>query len=61
MPYDRAVTLTDQQAFDVAAFLVTRPRPDYPGRVFDWPNGDAPPDASYATKGGRRTPGKPKP
>ena len=31
MPVDRAVSLTDQQAFDVAAYLVSRPRPDFAG------------------------------
>ena len=61
MPVDRAVTLTDQQAFDVAAFLVSRPRPDFALKVNDWPNGDVPPDVSYPTRSGRRTPAKPKP
>jgi len=55
------VTLTDQQAFDVAAFLVSRPRPDFARKVYDWPNGDVPPDVSYPTKSGRRTPPRPKP
>ena len=53
MPYDRSGTLTDQQAFDVAAYLVTRPRPDFAGKEKDWPKGDPPPDAAYSTKGGR--------
>ena len=47
MPYDHAVTLTDQQAFDIASFVGTRPRPDFPGKEHDWPNGDAPADAPY--------------
>lgn len=51
MPYGNA-TLTDQQAFDVAAYIDSRPRPDFPGKEKDWPRGDAPPDLPYATFGG---------
>ncbi len=51
MPYGSA-TLTDQQAFDVAAYINTRPRPDFPGKEHDWPRGDAPPDVPYATIAG---------
>ncbi len=47
MPNDRPGTLTDQQALDVAAYLVSRPRPDLPGKEKDWPNGGAPPDVAY--------------
>ncbi len=50
MPYDRPGTLTPQQAFDVAAYVNSRPRPDFPGKELDWPNGDAPPDAAYRTR-----------
>ena len=53
MPFDKPGTLTDQQAFDVAAFVDAQPRPDSPGKEFDWPNGGAPPDVPYATKGHR--------
>jgi thiosulfate dehydrogenase len=49
MPYDRPGLLTDQQAFDVAAFVVSHPRPDFPGKEYDWPNGDPPPDVAYPT------------
>ncbi len=49
MPFDRPGTLTDQQAFDVAAFVVARPRPDFPGKQFDWPKGDPPSDVAYPT------------
>jgi thiosulfate dehydrogenase len=48
MPYGNA-TLTDQQAFDVAAYIGARPRPDFPGKEKDWPRGDAPPDVPYST------------
>ena len=40
-------TLTDQQALDVAAYVNSRPRPDFPGKEHDWPRGDAPPDVPY--------------
>jgi thiosulfate dehydrogenase len=51
MPFDRPGTLTDQQAFDIAAFITSMPRPDSPGKETDWPHGGAPPDVPYATKG----------
>ncbi|HET7565523.1 MAG TPA: c-type cytochrome [Gemmatimonadaceae bacterium] len=53
MPYDRPGSLTDQQAFDVASYVVSRPRPDFAGKENDWPNGDAPPDVAYPTRGAR--------
>ena len=51
MPLDKPGTLTDQQAFDVAAFIDGQPRPDSPGKENDWPNGGAPADVPYVTKG----------
>lgn len=57
MPFDRPGSLTDQQAFDVAAFVVAQPRPDFPGKEYDWPNGDAPPDAAYPTLAASRNAG----
>ena len=50
MPYDRAVAVTDQQAFDVAAYVVSRPRPDFARKGDDWPNGNPPPDLAYPTR-----------
>ena len=47
MPLDRAQQLTPQQAFDVATYINTRPRPDFPKRMKDWPHGGRPPDADY--------------
>lgn len=47
MPIDRAQRLTPQQAFDVATYINTRPRPDFPGKVHDWPRGEKPVDADY--------------
>jgi thiosulfate dehydrogenase len=53
MPFDRPGSLTDQQAFDVAAYITSRPRPDFVGKENDWPNGDAPPDVAYPTRSSR--------
>lgn len=53
MPFDAPGTLTDQQAFDIAAFVVSHPRPDLPGKERDWPAGGAPPDVPYDTPGHR--------
>ena len=53
MPYDKPGTLTDQQAYDVAAFVLSHPRPDQPGKANDWPAGDAPANVPYATRGHR--------
>jgi len=47
MPIDRAQKLTPQQAFDVATYINTRPRPDFPAKSRDWPRGGKPPDADY--------------
>ena len=49
MPFDRPGSLTDQQAFDVAAYVASHARPDLPGKENDWPNGDPPPDVAYST------------
>lgn len=50
MPLGQGGTLTEQQAFDLAAFVVRQPRPDSPGKERDWPMGGAPYDVPYATK-----------
>ena len=47
MPIDRAQQLTPQQAFDVATYINTRPRPNFPPKVHDFPRGGKPPDADY--------------
>lgn len=47
MPLGQPGTLTDQEAYDVAAFFTRQPRPDFLGKAQDWPNGDKPPDARY--------------
>ena len=47
MPIDRAQRLTPQQAFDVATYINTRPRPDFRGKARDWPHGGKPFGADY--------------
>lgn len=47
MPFDSAGRLSAQQAFDVATYVNTRPRPDFPAKVRDWPHGGKPEDADY--------------
>lgn len=49
MPRDRPGTLSPQQAYDVAAYINTRPRPDFAGKANDWPAGGEPSDVAYAT------------
>jgi thiosulfate dehydrogenase len=51
MPLDKPGTLTDQQAYDVAVYLTGMARPDMPGKDLDWPEGGAPGDVPYDTKG----------
>ena len=51
MPFDRPGTLSDREAYDVAAYITSRPRPDMPAKAGDWPFGGAPTDVPYDTKG----------
>ena len=51
MPFDRPGTLTDQESYDVAAYITAMTRPDSPGKETDWPSGGAPADVPYDTKG----------
>jgi len=53
MPQDSAGVLSAQDAFDVATYIDSKPRPDFKGKERDWPHGDPPPDVAYATKAGR--------
>jgi len=54
MPFDSAGVLTDQQAYDVAAFVVSHARRDSHGKELDWPNGGAPRDVPYDTRSGHK-------
>ena len=51
MPYGTSKTLAQQEAFDVAAYIDSKPRLDSPGAGDDWPAGGTPSDVPYATKG----------
>ena len=44
-PAGQGGVLSDQDAVDVAEFFTHQPRPDFPGRANDWPNGPKPKDA----------------
>ena len=58
MPRNRPGTLTPQQAFDVATYIASQPRPDFAGKENDWPRGGAPPDVAYRTRAGRKSGGE---
>ncbi|MEI2718669.1 MAG: c-type cytochrome [Gemmatimonadales bacterium] len=51
MPLSAPGTLTDQEAWDVAAYINGHARPDTPGKEEDWPFGGAPKGVPYATVG----------
>ena len=51
MPLSNPGSLTDQQAYDVSAYINAHPRPDSPGKELDWPAEGAPHDVPYSTKG----------
>ena len=51
MPQNKPGSLTDQQAYDVAAYINSHARPDSPGKENDWPAGGAPSDVPYNTAG----------
>lgn len=49
MPLTNPGSLTPQEAFDIATYINTRPRPDFARKSLDWPRGDPPPDVAYPT------------
>jgi thiosulfate dehydrogenase len=51
MPLGLGKSLTPKEAYDVAAYITSKPRPDSPGKENDWPGGGAPSDVPYATRG----------
>src|SRR5687768_553762 len=51
MPWDLPGTLSRQDALDIAAYIDSRPRPDFPDKHRDWPRGNAPRDTPYRTDG----------
>jgi thiosulfate dehydrogenase len=56
MPRDKPGTLTPQQAFDVASYVLSHPRPDFAGKEKDWPKGGAPTDVAYKTLASKTKP-----
>ncbi|MGQ0539839.1 MAG: c-type cytochrome, partial [Gemmatimonadaceae bacterium] len=53
MPLNAPRSLSDQEAYDVATYINSRPRPDFRGKERDWPRGDPPPDVAYPTTAAR--------
>lgn len=47
MPRTRGWALSDNDAYDVAAYINSQPRPDRGEKVHDWPKGGKPQDAPY--------------
>lgn len=47
MPRGWGWSVTDDEAFDVAAYINSHPRPDFPNKVHDWPKGGKPVDTPY--------------
>jgi thiosulfate dehydrogenase len=47
MPRGQGGSLSDQEAYDIAAYFTRQPRPDLADKHNDWPKGDKPKDARY--------------
>lgn len=47
MPLGQGDTLTDDEAWDVAAYFSQQKRPDFKKKIYDWAQGDKPKDARY--------------
>ncbi|MDH5641581.1 MAG: c-type cytochrome [Nitrospira sp.] len=47
MPRGWGWTVTDDEAFDVAAYINSQPRPDFAGKADDWKKGGKPEDVPY--------------
>jgi len=47
MPRTWGWSLSDDDAYDVAAYINAQSRPDFPGKTNDWPKGGKPSDAPY--------------
>ncbi len=47
MPRTRGWALSDDEAYDVAAYINSQPRADFSGKSNDWPKGEKPGDAPY--------------
>ncbi|WP_442598579.1 c-type cytochrome [Neobacillus sp. D3-1R] len=49
-----AGSFTDEEAMNIAAYINSMDRPDFPDKIYDWPKGDAPDDAAYETLAGKK-------
>jgi thiosulfate dehydrogenase len=47
MPRTRGWALSDDDAYDVAAYINSQPRPDRREKAHDWPQGGKPQDTPY--------------
>ncbi len=47
MPLGAGGSLSEKEAYDVAAYFTTQARPDFAAKGKDWPNGGKPKDARY--------------
>jgi thiosulfate dehydrogenase len=47
MPRNWGWILSDDDAYDVAAYVNSQPRPDFADKIRDWPKGGKPADAPY--------------
>jgi thiosulfate dehydrogenase len=47
MPRSWGWSLSDDDAYDVAAYVNSQPRPDFADKIRDWPKGGKPADAPY--------------
>lgn len=47
MPFGQGGSLSDQEAYDIAAYFSTQERPDFTYKTKDWPKGGKPDDARY--------------
>jgi thiosulfate dehydrogenase len=54
MPQTAPGTLSHQEAWDLAAFITSQPRPDSPGKEKDWPVGGNPKDVPYDLESGHK-------
>jgi thiosulfate dehydrogenase len=54
MPQTAPGSLTPQEAFDLAAYINSQPRPDSPAKDLDWPMGGNPSDVPYDLRSGHR-------
>jgi thiosulfate dehydrogenase len=54
MPQVNPGSLTEQEAWDLAAYINGQPRPDSPAKEMDWPVGGNPKDVPYDLKSGHK-------